>query len=374
MKFIVSSSALLKHLTQINGVIVNNPVMPILENFLFEIQDGILIITASDLQTTMTTEMAVEAQEDARICVPARILMDTLKNLPEQPVTFHVDLDTFSVELSVENGRYKLAGENAIDFPRIPLASKTDSIEMPADVLGKAITYTIFCTSNDDLRPAMMGVLFQITEDKAVFVATDGHRLVRYTREDVVSATEANLILPKKALNLLKSALPNDSSTVTISYTLSNAFFTFGNVRLICRLIDERFPDYEAVIPVSNPNIVTLQRLDFLNSLRRIQIYSNKSSNQIRLKVGADELTLSAEDTDFNNEATESVPGEYDGAPLEIGFTAKFLIEMVNNVDGNMLDFELMAPNKPGLIIPKKVEEGEAILMLIMPVMLNNYV
>jgi len=172
---------------------------------------------------------------------------------------------------------------------------------------------------------------------------------------------------------LLKSALPSDSSTVTISYTTANAFFTFGNVRLICRLIDERFPDYEAVIPVSNPNIVTLQRLDFLNSLRRIQIYSNKSSNQIRLKVGADELTLSAEDTDFNNEATESVPGEYDGSPLEIGFTARFLIEMVNNVDGNMLDFELMAPNKPGLIIPKKVEEGEAILMLIMPVMLNNY-
>ncbi|MBT9146253.1 MAG: DNA polymerase III subunit beta [candidate division WS2 bacterium] len=374
MKFSVSSSALLKQVTQINGVIMNNPVMPILENFLFDIKDGILSITASDLQITMITALVVDTKEDASICVPAKILLETLRNLPEQPITFYIDHDSFTIELSSETGRYKLAGENAIDFPKIPTSSKGDVLTLPADVLHKAIVYTIFSTGTDELRPAMMGVLFQIGENDTTFVATDGHRLSRYKRMDVFSENTASLILPKKALNLLKSSLPNDSSTVTLSYTTSNAFFSFNNVNLICRLIDERYPDYEVVIPVSNPNSLSVQRLDFLNALKRVSIYSNKTTNQVRLKINEEEVQISAEDIDFNNEAAETIAGEYEGESIEIGFTAKYLIEMVNFLEGAQISVELMAPNKPGLLIPKRVDEGEEIMMLIMPVMLNQYV
>jgi len=374
MKFIVSSAALLKQLSGINGVITTNPVVPILENFLFEISEGKLTVTASDLQTSMITEMDVESKENGSIAVPARILLDTLKNLPEQPVTFSIDEETYSIEISSDNGRYKLAGENATDFPKVPAVSNDFSVEMSTEVLSSAINNTIFATSSDELRPAMTGVYLNLTDSSTTFVATDGHRLVRYRRVDVASDNGTTIIIPRKALNLLKTTLPSENTSVSVEFSVSNAFFKFGNVRMICRLIDERYPDYDNVIPSDNNNVMTIDRMEFLSSLRRIAIYANKTTHQVRLKIAGSELQISAEDLDFANEANERLSCEHNGEDIEIGFNAKFLIEMLGNLDSGQVEMHLSEPNRAGLLIPKDKNDSEDILMLVMPVMLNNYV
>jgi DNA polymerase III subunit beta len=373
MKFIVSSSTLLKQLSAINGVITTNPVVPILENFLFEINNGILTITGSDLQISMITELEVESKESGNIAVPARILLETLRNLPEQPVTFTIDQDTYSVEISSDNGRYKLSGENATDFPKAPNVSNDFSVEMTSGVLASAISNTIFATSNDELRPAMTGVYVNVNDTNSTFVATDGHRLIRYRRVDVASENGASIIIPRKALNLLKSTLPSENVPVSLEFNMSNAFFKFGNIRLICRLIDERFPDYDNVIPVGNDNTMSIDKSEFLSSLKRIAIYANKTTHQVRVKITGSELQISAEDLDFANEANERLSCVHEGADIEIGFNAKFLIEMLNNIDSKEIELQLSAPNKAGIIVPKEKDDNEDILMLVMPVMLNNY-
>jgi len=372
MKFIVSSSYLLKQLSAINGVITTNPVVPILENFLFEINDGTLTVTSSDLQTSMITELEVEAKENGSIAIPAKILIETLRNLPEQPVTFSIDPETYSIELSSDNGRYKLAGENATDFPRVPTVSDGFSVNMSSGILATAINNTIFATSSDELRPSMTGVYLKLDDTNTTFVATDGHRLIRYRRVDIASENENSMIIPRKALTLLKATLPAETTNVALEFNVSNAFFNFNNVKLICRLIDERFPDYDNVIPLDNENIVTIDRMELLSSLKRIAIYANKTTHQVRLKVTGSELQISAEDLDFSNEATERLSCEHDGDDIEIGFNARFLIEMLNNSPSNNISLKLNAPNKAGLIIPSEKEEDEDILMLVMPVMLNN--
>ncbi|MCC9137735.1 DNA polymerase III subunit beta [Pontibacter silvestris] len=374
MKFIVSSSALLKQLSSINGVVTNNPVVPILENFLFEINNSVLTITASDLETSMITELQVEAKENGRIAAPARILLDTLKNLPDQPVTFTIDEETYTIEISSSNGRYKLSGENATDFPRVPVVQGGNAIEIPSNVLSRAINKTIFAVSNDELRPAMTGIFVQLRSDNVTFVATDGHRLLRYRRTDIATSQEASLIIPRKAFTLLKSTLPAEATAVRVEFNQSNAFFSFDNIRMICRLIDERYPDYENVIPVQNPNKLVIDRAALLSSVRRISIYSNKTTHQIRLKLTGSELQVSAEDLDFSNEANERLTCQYEGEDMEIGFNAKFLLEMLNNIDSDEITFELSTPNRAGLLMPIVNEDNENVLMLVMPVMLNNYV
>jgi DNA polymerase-3 subunit beta len=374
MKFIVNSSYLLKQLSNINGVITTNPVVPILENFLFEIDKSNLTVTASDLQTSMITEISVESKERGNIAVPARILLDTLKNLPDQPVTFSIDESTYSIEISSDNGRYKLAGENATDFPKVPAVSNDFSASISSEVLARAINNTIFATSNDELRPAMTGVYVNLGEKNTTFVATDGHRLVRYRRTDIKSDNGNSIIIPRKALNLLKATLPAENTDVSIDFNMSNAFFKFGNIRMICRLIDERFPDYENVIPSQNPIKMTISRTDLLGSLKRISIYANKTTHQVRLKITGSELQVSAEDLDFSNEANERLSCEHEGEDIEIGFNAKFLIEMLTNLDTDQIKLNMSASNKAGVIFPAEKEKGEDILMLVMPVMLNQYV
>lgn len=374
MKFIVSSSFLLKQLSAINGVITTNPVVPILENFLFEINDGTLTITASDLQTSMITELEVEAKEDGSIAIPAKILLETLRNLPEQPVTFSIDADTYSIEINSDNGRYKLSGENATDFPKVPTVSDGYSVNMSSGVLAQAINSTIYATSNDELRPAMTGVYIKLDETNTTFVATDSHRLIRYRRVDIASDMMHNMIIPRKALTLLKSTLPSENTNVNLEFNASNAFFSFNNVRMICRLIDERFPDYENVIPTDNENTMNIRKADFLSSLKRIAIYANKTTHQVRLKITGSELMISAEDLDFSNEASERLSCEHDGEDIEIGFNAKFLIEMLNNMDAEEVTLRLNAPNRAGIMFPVEKDENEDILLLVMPVMLNNYV
>ncbi len=372
MKFVVSSSALLKQLSAINGVIASNPIVPILENFLLKLDKNSLFVTASDLQTVMTTEFEVASADAGAIAVPAKLLLDTLRGLPDQPITIKIDTETFGTEIITENGRYKLSGENPIDFPKIPTVNRNYSIDLTADVLGKAIANTIFAVSTDDLRPAMTGVYVSLGET-TTFVATDGHRLIRYRRADVSSSTETTMIIPRKALNLLKSTLPSDTTPVKAEFSQANAFFSFGNIQMICRLIDERFPDYENAIPTTNPNVMTINRLELLSSLKRISIYSSKTTHQIRLKLIKDELVLSAEDLDYSNEANEKLSCEYEGDEMEIGFNAKFMVEMLSNISSNIISLQMSAPNRAGIIVPSMKDDKEDILMLIMPVMLNSY-
>lgn len=373
MRFIVSTSVLLKQLQAVNGALSSSTVLPILENFLFEIKDNTLTISATDLQTSMVTFLTIESKEEGKIAVPAKILLETLKTLPDQPVSFTVDKQTSAIEISAGDGKYKLSGENAEDFPKIPVVENASVVELTASVLSESINKTIFAVSNDELRPAMTGVFCQLSPDGAVFVATDAHKLVRYKRSDVKSESASNMILPKKALTLLKSSLPAEDVTVYLEYNATSAFFKFGNISLICRLIDERYPDYEAVIPQVNPNKLTIDRASFLNSLRRVVIYANKTTHQVRLKIAGSELYISSEDLDFSNEAHERLSCQFEGEDMEIGFNARFLIEMLNNLDSEEVILEMSTSNRAGLLTPTVSDENEEVLMLVMPVMLNAH-
>ncbi|NLR92345.1 MULTISPECIES: DNA polymerase III subunit beta [Flammeovirga] len=374
MKFTASTSTILKQIQMLNGVIPNNPTMPILENFLFEIQGGLLRITASDMHTTIISEVNVEADSDGNVAIPAKMLTDTLKNLPEQPVTFSIDFDTYTIEIASDNGRYKLAGENAEDYPANPNLNMSNALTMSSDALVDAIGYTLFATSNDDMKPNMNGVFFNLTEDHSDFVATDSHRLVRYRRNDIqVEGMMEPIIMGKKALTQLKNILPSDEKTVSLEFNDQYAVFTFESMRLISRLIDERFPDYENVIPLNNSNLVTLDRQALLGCLKRIVIYANKTTNQVRFKIQDNELFVSAEDLDFSNEAKERLFCEHDGEDLEIGFNAKFLIEILNNISSDRITLRLSEPGMAGLIVPEDQPENEDVLMLVMPIMLHNF-
>ncbi len=372
MKFVVSSSTLLKQLSAINGVVSTNPIVPILENFLLSLDGNMLTATASDLQTVMTTEIKVDSEDKGAIAIPAKLLLDTLRGLPEQPVTLNIDRDTFGTEIVSENGRYRLSGENPIDFPKTPAVTRGHTIEIPSSALGTAISNTIFATSTDDLRPAMGGVFLQLGKENTTFVATDGHRLVRYRRTDITTDADTSMIIQRKALNLLKASLPADDTPIRAEFSASNAFFSFGNIQMICRLVDERFPDFENAIPTNNPNTLTISRSEILNSLRRISIYSNRTTYQVRLKMTLNNLVISAEDLEYANEANEQLTCEYNGDDLEIGFNAKFLIEMLSNLSCSTVTFELSQPNRAGLIIPVEQSSDEDFLMLVMPVMLNT--
>ena len=376
MNFIVSSSYLLKNLNAISGVITSNPVVPILENVLFEIESGNLLITASDLQTSVIVELQVESKEDGSVAIPAKILIETLKNLPEQPVTFSIDDQNYNIEINSDNGKYKLAGENSADFPKVPTLNDGFSSSIDSVVLNSAISNTIFSTSTDELRPAMTGIFFKLSNSSGTFVSTDGHRLVKYIRTDIKGdEVDHDMIIPRKSLNLLKSVIPSDKSTdINLEFNASNAFFSFENVKMVCRLIDERYPDYDNVIPSDNSNIVILDRSEILGSLKRISIYANKTTNQVRFKISGSEILISAEDLDFSNEANERISCEHDGDNIEIGFNAKFLIEMLSNIESDKVRFKLSEPNRAGLIVPDNMSENEDITMLVMPVMLNDNV
>lgn len=371
MRFVVSSAQLLKNLQKISGVISTNTVLPILEDFLFDIQKNKLTVTATDLDTTMSVSMDVESKESFKVAIPARILLDSLKALPEQPITIAVDETTNGIEITTDNGKYKLSGENSADFPKEPLADGVDEVKLVSSVLSKGVAKTLFAVSNDELRPAMTGVFFQLDDKGITFVATDAHKLVKFNRQDVKGGN-ASFIVPKKALNLLKAVVPNNDTDVSVQFNKSNAFFSFENIQLICRLIDAKYPDYNAVIPKENPNLLSLSKDDFYSSLRRTSIFSNKTTHQVVLKMAGSELTVSAQDLDFSNEASEKLSCEYKGSPMEIGFNAKFLLEMLSSLDNDEINIELSTPNRAGIIRPAVKEEEEDLLMLVMPVMLNN--
>jgi DNA polymerase-3 subunit beta len=374
MKFIVSSSALLKNLQAISGVLNSSNTLPILDNFLFELKDSTLYISASDLETTMTVGVALtNTDEEGSIAIPAKFLLDIMKTFPELPVNFNIDPDSFHIEISAGEGKYKLSGYNADEFPRIPVIENASSFEMNSVSLANAITKTIFATGNDELRPVMAGVYCQLAESDITFVATDAHKLVRYRRNDIAPGEVASFILPKKPLNQLKNILGTIDASVKIEYNEVNAFFSFENVNLICRLIDGKYPNYEAVIPSNNSKKLSISRSQLLNALKRISIFANQSTRQIRFSVAGQELNLSAEDADLANEGKERMSCTFEGEDIEIGFNSKFLIEMLVNMECDEVILEMSAPNRAALILPAEGSElEEDILMLVMPVMLNQ--
>jgi DNA polymerase III subunit beta len=371
MKFIVSSSALLKQLQQINGVINANTVLPILEDFLFEIEKNKLTVVATDLETVMKIHMDIEAKDAGKVCIPAKILMDSLKNIPDQPLTFNIDKN-FGVEITSDNGKYKVMGENPDNFPKEPAADDTSAFNMTSAALLTAINKTLFAVSNDDLRPAMTGVNFELDKKGITFVSTDAHRLVKYKRTDVNCPRTENFIVPKKPLTLLKNALPDNDDELKVSYNSNHLFVDHGTTQLVCRLIDARFPDYKVVIPADNPYRMTVNRNDFQGALRRVSIFSNKSTNQVALNINGSELQLAAQDVDFSFEGNERMKCQYDGEDMQIAFNARFLIEMLSGTDSDEVRMELSTPTKAGILKPTDQEEKEDLLMLVMPLMLNN--
>ncbi|WP_152287903.1 DNA polymerase III subunit beta [Flavicella marina] len=372
MKFIASSSQLLRQLQILGGVINNNNTLPILDNFLFELKQNELTISASDLETTITSTIDVESDSNGSVAISARLLLDTLKTFPNQPLTFKTE-DNNTIEISSEQGKYDMAYFSGEEFPKTISLDAPSSTVIPASVLGSAISKTIFATGNDDLRPVMSGVFFQFSSDNLTFVATDAHKLVKYTRTDITANEAAEFIMPKKPLNLLKGILGSDDTDVTIEYNNTNAKFVFDNIVLICRLIDGKYPNYDAVIPKENPNKLTVDRASFLNSTKRVSIFSSKTTHQIRLKMAGTELNISAEDIDYANKADERLNCDYQGDDMQIGFNSRFLTEMLSNLTSDEVLIEMSLPNRAGILTPVDGNEnGEEITMLVMPVMLNS--
>ena len=372
MKFIVSSTYLLKQLQVLGGVINNSNTLPILDNFLFELNNNALTVSASDLETTMASVLNVESDNQGQVAIPAKLLLDTLKTFPEQPLTFVVESNN-TIEISSNHGKYALAYASADEFPKTITLDNPSQTIVPSEILATAINKTIFAAGNDDLRPVMSGVFFQFSTEGLTFVATDAHKLVKYSRTDVQANETAEFIMPKKPLNILKAILATSEEEVKIEYNDSNAKFSFGDTELVCRLIDGKYPNYEAVIPKENPNQLTINRNQFLNSVRRVSIFSNKTTHQIRLRIAGAELNISAEDIDYSNKAEERLTCDYQGDDIQIGFNSRFLSEMLSNITADDVQLEMSLPNRAGILTPVDgLEQGEQVTMLVMPVMLNS--
>ncbi len=373
MKFIVASGELQKALNVVSGVISSSQSRPILENFLFELENEILKITASDGETTLITSLAVKSDDQGKIAVPAKIFQDLIKTFGDQPLTFSVK-DSESgegglLEILDEKDNYEVALDNAEDYPELPEFDASQKVTLASGVLADALSNTLFATSNDSLRPVMTGVLFQFTEKETNFVSTDSHRLVVYKRTDVTNKEAVEFIMPKKPLSIFKNILSNSNDEVTIEFSENMAKFTFGENIWICRLIDGKYPNYSAVIPKENPNVLTVNRNLLLSSIRRASILSNKSTNQVRFKLSGNVLHLHAEDTEYANKADMNIPCDYKGEDINIGFSSKFLTEMLSVLGSEDITMKMSQPNRPGIVEPVDgLDENEHILMLSMPV------
>lgn len=372
-KFIVDSSQLHKRLSSISGVITSSPIVPVLECFLVDIKPGKLIATASDLSVTLVTHVPVESNDTFSVCIPAKLLLDTVKNIPAQPITISLGESGSNVEVKTENGVYKIAIENAVDYPKVKYIDKSvEPIKVDSSWLSNAIQNTLYAVSNDDLRPAMNGISFTIDDNRTVLCATDGHRLSRYISTDVVSPVSSSVIVPKKAAILLKGILGNNEE-INIKFSTSHVEFKNSNVLVSARIIDERFPDYQNAIPTSNDKIATIDKDALLSALKRVLIYSNKSTSQVRLEFNSNTLSISAEDLEYSNEAKEGVECQYSEDTFVIGFNGKLLIEALSNINSDTITIEMSQPNRPGIIKPVYDQDiSDDILALVMPVMLNN--
>lgn len=376
MKFIVSSDLLYRNLSAISGVMGTNSTMPILDNFLVTIEGNQLKLTASDLDSTMTSVIELDNVEgEGSVAVPAKILLETLKLMPDMPLVFAIDTENNVLKFTSANGEYGAPCFPSDEYPKVKPIQEPQTFEIRAAVLQRAISKTIFATGNDELRPNMMGILCELSSDYVTFVATDAHKLVRYRNVEVKTEDFTSLILPKKPMAHLKGILSNIADTVRVDYSQSTHHirFSFGNFELYSSLKEGKYPNYEAVIPKENPNVLTIGRDEFLKSIRRLGNYSSQSTFQVRLTLSDKGLELTAEDMDFSYKGSESITCDYQGAPMEIGFNSRFLREMVENLDVDVIQMSFSMPTRAALITPVNAQdENEDVLMLIMPVMLNN--
>ena len=373
MKFIVASGELQKALNTVSGVISSSQSRPILENFLFELENDLLKITASDGETTLLTSLAVKSESQGKIAVPAKMFQDIIKSFGDQPLTFVVKPNETQegglLEILDEKDNYFIALDNAEDYPELMEFDSAQKVVVPSGVLAEALSNTLFATSNDSLRPVMTGVLFQFGEEETNFVSTDSHRLVVYKRTDIKNNEPMEFIMPKKPLSIFKNILSGSDDEVVIEFNENMAKFSFGEHTWICRLIDGKYPNYSAVVPKENPNVLTINRNLLLSSIRRASIFSSKSTNQVRFKLSGNILHLHAEDTEYANKAEMQIPCEYKGEDINIGFSSKFLTEMLAVLNSEDILIKMSQPNRPGIIEPVDgLDEDEHILMLSMPV------
>jgi DNA polymerase-3 subunit beta len=376
MKFIVSSSELLSHLQSVSKAISGKSTIPILDSFLFDLQSGDLTITASDLESTLITKLTLENSDgDGKIALEARRLLDILKEFPEQPLTFEIDLDSLSTTILSENGKFSIVGAPAEEYPQSLQLVEDTSIKftLNSNILETGISKTIFATANDELRPVMNGIYFQMTENDMTFVASDSHKLVRYKRLDVKADKESSFILPKKPAGLLKGLLSGMDEDVVVEFDDKNAVFSFLGFKLICRLTEGKFPNYESVIPTENPNKLIINRNDLYNTVKRVSVFSNQASNLIKLNLTANELTVSAQDIDFSISAHERLSCQYEGDEMAIGFKSVFLSEILANLGSTEVVVEMSDPSRAGIMLPFESDsENEDVLMLLMPMMVNS--
>ena len=374
MKFNVSSAELNGRLQAISRVINNKTPLPILENFLFNLEKNKLTLTASDLETTLITSLPLtETQGEGSVAISAKLLLDTLKEFADQPLTFDINKDNLTIVVTSENGKYNFIGQNSDEFPKLPeIAAGAKSLTMGVDVLATGINRTLFATADDELRPVMNGVLFDIKADALTLVASDAHKLVRFNTTEGKGSEEANFILPKKPATLLKNILPKESGEVAIQFDEKNACFTLSNYLMFCRQVEGRYPNYNSVIPQNNPNKAIVDRQTFISALRKVAVYSNQASNLVKLQFSAVELQISAQDIDFSISAIEKVPCQFTGEDIALGFKAPFLIDILSNIISGEVVMEMSEPMRAGLILPFENEENEELLMLLMPMVLND--
>lgn len=376
MKFIVSSSELLSHLQRISKAISGKATIPILDNFLFELSDSELTITASDLESTLITKMSPENIEgEGSVAIEAKRLLDILREFPEQPLTFEINEETLTTDIISENGKFSVVGAPSDEFPHSPELNSKEVItfNLDAGILEKGILKTLFATANDELRPVMNGIFFSLTTEDITFVASDSHKLVKYRRTDVKSAKDASFILPKKPASLLKNILPAIDDNVDIEFDSKNAIFTLPGYKLICRLTEGNFPNYESVIPKENPFKLIINRTGLYNTVKRVSVFSNQASNLVKLHLEGNEITISAQDIDFSISAHERLSCQYNGEKMEIGFKSVFLNEILSNISSDEVILEMSDPSRAGIMLPfEKESEGEDELMLLMPMMINS--
>lgn len=375
MQVIVSSSLLLKNLNIVNGVISSNTVLPILEDFLFELEGEELNITGSDLETRIQVKVPVSVGEgdrnNVKLCLPSKIVLEYLKNLPEQPLNLNFNTTTNTVELTSNTGKYKVTGQSANEYPKAPEKGDAKSFTLSGLNLIESINNTLFATSTDTLRPAMTGVCFNFQQDKLIFVATDAHRLIKKELTNLPLSNEGMIIVPRKPLNQFKNIIPLDETPINLAFNGTHLYVEYDKLQLSARLIDAKFPDYNSVIPPQNPFKLSIDRAELISSLRRVSVFASKGTSQVVFDIKGNVINISAQDIDFSYEGNETINCSFDGEDMKIAFNARLLIEMLNNLEGTIVNIHLNTPSKAAIFKPEEQEEGEDLLMLLMPLVVS---
>ena len=374
MKFNVSSSALLSALQSISKVIASKNTLPILDSFLFNLEGDKLTITASDVETRLVTSVEVVSPEGSGVfAIDAKRLLDPLKELPEQPLVFEINDYNMTLNVDYENGKFNIPGQRGDAYPQQkPLKESAISLTIESQILYNGINRAFFATADDELRPVMNGIFLDIQQDNLIFVASDGHKLARLRNFSIRSNERASFILPKKPATMLRSILVKNADEVVVTFDENNAYFKTPMFEMVCRLIEGRYPNYEAVIPTENPNMATIDRMSFMTALKRVSVFSSQASGLVKVELSENEMVVSAQDIDFSTSAEEKIVCQYTSGPLSIGFKASFLIDILANISAENVILQLADSTRAGVLVPSENVENEDLLMLLMPMMLND--